>query len=157
MKEYEYSFKVKNIKPYIDYSKSEGFIKISENKQIRNWYQNDTKINARVTVNIINDTEKIVIDFKEEDCSDAILKNSRESLPLLVDNDMKALNSILDILGYKENVHIERTRIVYKKDTVKFEIDKYIKPEKMCVVAIEGEKVIVDEIYDYISNNIIDQ
>ena len=78
-------------------------------------------------------------------------------MPLLVDNDMKALNSILDILGYKENVHIERTRIVYKKDTVKFEIDKYIKPEKMCVVAIEGEKVIVDEIYDYISNNIIDQ
>ena len=101
MKEYEYSFKVKNIKPYIDYCKSEGFIKISENKQIRNWYQNDTKINARVTVNIINDTEKIVIDFKEEDCSDAILKNSRENMLKFWIHFKFCVNNNMDKIGFQ--------------------------------------------------------
>lgn len=155
MKEYEYSFKVNNVKPYIEYCEEEGYKKNFESKQTRDWYQNDSNINARVTINKINESEEIIIDFKEEDNSDEILKNTRESLPLLIDNsNLDSLNSILDILGYKKTVHVARTRVVYQKDSVKFEIDEYTKPEKMNVVAIEGEKEKVDEIYQFISENI---
>lgn len=156
MKEYEYSFKVKNLDPYIEYCDKEEYKKISMNQQTRDWYQNNSKINARVTTNIIDGVEELIVDFKEEDNSDAIFKNTRESLPLSIDSsNLESLNSILDILGYKKTVHINRTRIVYQKDNVKFEIDKYVEPEIMNVVAIEGEKEQVDEVYQFINENII--
>ena len=55
-------------------------------------------------------------------------------------------------MGYKLDVHVARTRSVYKKGNVKFEIDEYTEPEIMNVVAIEGEKEIVDNIYESIKN-----
>lgn len=152
MKEYEYSFKVKDVNPYIEYCKDNDFDEIFKNDQIRDWYQNDTSINARVTINKINGEDEIIVDFKEEDKSDEILKETRESLPLKVENNIDAINSILDILGYKIDVHVARIRRVYKKGNVKFEIDEYTKPEIMNVVAIEGEKEIVDDIYESIKN-----
>ncbi len=156
MMEYEYSFKVNDIEPYIDFCKKDGYKKISENEQIRDLYKNDSEINARVTINKINGFEEIFLDFKEEDNSESIFKNTKESLPLLIGNDnLKSLNSILEILNYKKTAHLVRTRIIYKKDCVKFEIDKYTKPEKMNVVAIEGKKEKVDEIYQFINENII--
>lgn len=152
MKEYEYSFKVKDVNQYIEYCKNNGFKEIFKNDQIRDWYQNDSSINARVTINKINGEDEIIVDFKEEDKSDEILKETRESLPLKVENNIDAINSILDILGYKIDVHVARTRRVYKKGNVKFEIDEYTKPEIMNVVAIEGEREIVDDIYESIKN-----
>ena len=81
------------------------FDEIFKNDQIRDWYQNDSSINARVTINKINGEDEIIVDFKEEDKSDEILKETRESLPLKVENNIDAINSILDILGYKIDVH----------------------------------------------------
>lgn len=152
MKEYEYSFKVKDVNPYIEYCKNNDFEEIFKNDQIRDWYQNDSSINARVTINKINGEDEIIVDFKEEDKSDEILKETRESLPLKVENNIDAINSILDILGYKIDVQVARIRRVFKKGNVKFEIDEYTKPEIMNVVAIEGEREIVDDIYESIKN-----
>lgn len=152
MKEYEYSFKVKDVNPYIEYCKNNDFEETFKNDQIRDWYQNDSSISARVTINKINGEDEIIVDFKEEDKSDEILKETRESLPLKVENNIDAINSILNILGYKIDVHVARIRRVYKKGNVKFEIDEYTKPEIMNVVAIEGEKEIVDDIYESIKN-----
>ena len=155
MKEYEYSFKVKNVNPYIEYCKNNGFKEAFKSNQIRDWYKNNSSINARITVNKINGKDEIIVDFKAEDKSDKILKNTKESLPLKVDNNIDAIDSILDILGYKLDVHVARTRSVYKKGNVKFEIDEYTEPEIMNVVAIEGEKEIVDSIYESIKNNVL--
>ena len=44
--------------------------------------------------------------------------------------------------------------MVYKKGNVTFEIDEYFEPEVMYVIAIEGEKTAVDEIYKIISETI---
>ena len=46
---------------------------------------------------------------------------------------------------------LERKRYVYKKNNAKFEIDEYSAPEKMYVVAIEGEKEEVDSIYEEVN------
>lgn len=152
MKEYEYSFKVKDINPYIEYCKENGYMEILNNNQIRDWYCNNSSVNARITINKINGEDEIVLDFKEEDKSDLVLKNRGESLPLKVENNMDAINSILDILGYKIDVHVVRKRSVYKKGNIKFEIDEYTRPEIMNVVSIEGKKEIVDDIYEIVKN-----
>lgn len=152
MKEYEYSFKVKRIKEYIEYCEKESFIKEKEVKQTRDLYINSSNILARITISKIDDIENIEIDFKESDDTEKILKNTKESAPLKLDREnLKAFYTILDILGYKRIKHLIRTRYVYKKGKVKFEIDKYTSPEKMNVVAIEGEKRQVDKKYEEVS------
>lgn len=144
--EYEYSFKVNDIKPYIDYIEEEKYEKISMNNQTRDLYTNDSDIMARVTIN--NETE-IFIDFKESDNSDKILKETKESKELKIDiNELDSFYSILEILGYKLEKHLVRKRVVYKKRNVKFEIDEYSEPENMNVVAIEGLKEEVDKVYN---------
>lgn len=148
MLEYEYSFVVKDIRPYIEYCENEGYSKISENTQIRELFISANKILARITKNITENEDKIVLDFKDDNDSEDILKSSKESLPLQInESDRETVNSILDILGYKKNKYLERKRIVYKKGNVKFEIDEYFAPEIMYVIGIEGEKILVDEIY----------
>lgn len=49
MLEYEYSFVVKDIRPYIEYCENEGYSKISENTQIRELFISPNKILARIT------------------------------------------------------------------------------------------------------------
>ena len=49
---------------------------------------------------------------------------------------------------------LKRHRIVYKKESVKFEIDEYATP-KMKVVAIEGDKDQVDRVYEELEKIII--
>lgn len=152
MNEYEYSFKVKNLKLYLNYCEKENYNKIKEEKQTRDLYTNGSGILARITISKKDTLKNIKIDFKEEDDSNQILKNTRESLALNVDTkNLKAFYTILDILGYVQIKHLVRTRTVYKKGNVKFEIDKYSSPEKMNVVAIEGEKTEVDKIYKQIT------
>jgi len=155
MKEYEYSFKVKELKSYLKYCTKENYFKEKEEKQIRDLYSNNSGVLARITTSKIKNKEIITVDFKGEDDSNEILKTTKESLPLIIDkNSLKAFYSILNILGYKIIKHLVRKRVVYVKGKVKFEIDKYIYPEKMNVVAIEGKKIDVDKIYNEINNNI---
>ena len=148
MKEYEYSFKVSNLKPYLDYCERNGFIKEKDVKQTRDLFTNNSGVIARITVSKSCNVEDVSIDFKGEDDSDKVLKNTRESLPLNINkSNIKAFYTILDILGYSKIKHLVRKRVVYKKEEVKFEIDKYYSPEVMNVVAIEGKKSVVDKIY----------
>lgn len=155
MVEYEYSFIVKDMKPYIDYCEKEGYEKIGENSQTRELFTSNNKVLARITKKITENGDKIVLDFKDENDSDEVLKSSRETLPLqITESDREAVNSILDILGYKKIKHLDRKRMVYKKGNVTFEIDEYFAPDVMYVVAIEGEKTAVDETYKIISETI---
>lgn len=157
MKEYEYSFKVNSLKEYLNYCEKEKYNKIKDVKQTRDLYTNNSGVLARVTISKDKDIENIIIDFKDEDDSDKILKNTRETLPLNIDKEnLKAFYTILDILGYSQKKHLVRNRIVYEKGKVKFEIDKYSAPEKMNVVAIEGKKSEVDKVYKEISSIIGD-
>ena len=155
MKEYEYSFKVKDIKPYIDYCEKNNYKLISKNRQIRELYRNQNKILARITTKISdNETEKL-LDFKDDNDTSDILKVSRETIPLIIkDDNIDAVNSILEILGYKKDKILNRTRMVYQKDDVKFELDSYTSPDIMFVVGIEGENEKVDIIYKEVIENI---
>ena len=58
------------------------------------------------------------------------------------------------MLGYKKDKVLSRTRIVYKKDGVKFELDSYTSPEIIFVVGIEGNKEKVDFVYKEVSSKL---
>ena len=62
---------------------------------------------------------------------------------------MEAIKSILNVLEFYEVANNFRTRYVYQKNGVIFEIDDYTKP-KMKVVAVEG----VDEEVEIVCNEL---
>lgn len=145
MEEYEYSFKVKDLKPYYEYCDNNGFTLVSSNNQTRDLYIGKENILARIT----KTSDNIILDFKYGDNSSEILHIRKESIPLEIkEKDLDAVLSIIDVLGYKQIEHLIRKRIVYEKGDVRFEIDEYTKPEIMMVVAIEGLKEEVDRVYD---------
>ena len=148
MQEYEYSFKVKSIDPYINYCEENNYIKKSSIKENRIVYHNNNL--KHVIARITTKEDKIILDFKNTNKELNDLKVSNESLPLLVD-DINTIKSMLDVLGFYENANNTRIRYIYEKDGVTFEIDDYIKPI-MQVVAIEGNKDKVDKIYKEIKN-----
>lgn len=116
MMEYEYSFIVKSIKPYIEYCEKEGYKKIEENSQISELFTSNNNVLARITKKTTENSDEIILDFKDENDKDEVLKNSRETIPLqITDLNRNAINSILDILGYKKIKHLNRKRMVYKK------------------------------------------
>ena len=147
--EYEYSFKVNDIKPYINYCKENGFEKIKEYSQTRTLYTCGNNILARITKQEEKGVTSTVLDFKDDNDSDETLKVSRETIPLVVNDENKeAIMSMLDIFGYKIKKELIRKRYVYKKEDTTFEIDDYTSPEIMHVIAIEGEKEQVDKVYN---------
>lgn len=80
------------------------------------------------------------------------MKASSETTSLKVTEDNKEfIMSMLDMLGFNEFKTLKRKRYVYSKNNVKFEIDEYSEPEKMYVVAVEGEKEEVDNIYEEVN------
>ena len=80
-------------------------------------------------------------------------KVSQESLAMsLKESEIAVAKSMLEVLGFKQSADNLRTRYVYEKEGVKFEIDEYIRP-KMNVIGIEGEKEKVDEIYKFLNEN----
>ena len=87
------------------------------------------------------------LDFKDDIISDDVLIERRESKDIKFD-DLEAVESILDFLNYKKDNTLIRTRLVYKKGNVKFELDNYELPESSFVVAIEGNKEEVDNVYE---------
>lgn len=156
MKEYEYSFKVDDIRPYIKYCEEHDYKLIEDTKQSRLLYRHENKTLARITTKESNGTITKELDFKDDVLSDEVLIERRESKAISFEDD-KAVVSILDFLGYWKDTLLIRRRIVYKKNNVTFEIDNYESPEKSLVVAIEGIKEEVDKVYNdvrkYVDNN----
>ena len=149
MEEYEYSFKVSSIKPYIEYCEKNDYKKESEILENRKVYENkyNPNIIARITKTVIGLKEQIVFDCKNVKEERQDLKESQESIPLVFNkSDYSTIESILKTLEFKLVADNIRTRYVYKKNEIKFEIDDYKIP-KAQVVAIEGNKEEVDQLY----------
>ncbi len=150
MEEYEYSFNVLDIKPYLNYCKQNGYILKSIKKQNRKVYEcidNRSKI-ARITTTWDDlGNAETVLDFKNVTKSKDDLNVSNESKTLKVtDENRDAILSILETLNFKQSADNTRTRYVYVSNDIKFEIDDYLSPNKP-VVALEGKKSIVDKAY----------
>lgn len=155
MKEYEYSVRVNNIKPFLDYCKKNGYLLNSESKQNRIVYENrnNRKILARITTVERNGEKITIFDCKNVECGDSSLKVSKESKEMIIDkNNRTIIESMLDVMNFEKSADNLRIRYEYVKGDVKFEIDDYIRPV-MKVVAIEGEQDLVDKIYQEIINN----
>ena len=146
VKEYEYSVKVKDIEPFINYCKENNYELINKTAQKRVLYRNSNKILARVTIIEDDKSKNIFLDFKDENESDDVLKISRESEKINVTDNMDFVKSVLSMLEFDFYKELDRVRYVYVKNKVTFEIDEYIKP-KMKVVGIEGNKEEVDKVY----------
>ena len=66
---------------------------------------------------------------------------------------LEILTTEIQVANFELSADNLRTRYVYEKDNVKFEIDDYERPA-MKVVAIEGDKQKVDEICIKLQNAI---
>lgn len=147
-KEYEYSFKVNDITPFIDYCINNNYELKNEYEQTRTLYKNGGKVMARITKNVYKDSEVEILNFKDDNLSNSVLKVSRESKDLIInDENRDFVKSLLEILELNDTKKLVRKRYVYTYENVIFEIDKYIIPV-MNVVAIEGEKEEVDKVYN---------
>ena len=103
---------------------------------------------ARITENIYNDYVQKVLNFKDDNLNDNILKVSRETKDLVINDDnQEFVDSLIEILDLTHKKVLKRKRYVFEKNSVKFEIDEYIEPV-MNVVAIEGLQEEVDVVYN---------
>ena len=154
MEEYEYSFNVKSIEPFLEYCRKNQYKEISITNQNRIVYENkhNKHMIARITTTKSGENQVTEFDCKNVGTEHKSLKISSESLPLIVtEENRKVVESMLDVLDFYMSANNNRTRYVYEKNGVKFEIDDYISPQ-MKVVAIEGEKQQVDNVYDQLKN-----
>ncbi len=152
MKEYEYTFKVDDVTPYIKYCEENGFKKKSVTKQNRKVFENQNAkhIIARITTTIQDGKENIVLDFKNVGNKSKNFKISEESLPLTIKkDDIKTILNMLEVIDFSLRADNHRTRYEYIKDDIKFEIDDYTIPP-MKIVAIEGDDKKVEEILNYL-------
>ncbi len=148
MEEYEYNFKVKSIEPFINFCKQNGYKEKQISTQNRVVYENKNKktMLARITTDIKNNKKTTVLDFKNVDNKNRNFKISNESLPIKVTSkNKKAIMSILQTLEFEEVANNFRTRYVYEKNNVEFEIDDYTRPQ-MKIVAIEGDRNEVEKV-----------
>lgn len=155
MIEYEYNFKVSDIKPIIEYCKENGYNFVSATWQNRKVFENSNNKNiiSRITTTKINNKLEIVWDFKNVDNKNKTLKISQESLPMSIDKQkIEIVLSMLNTIGFELSADNIRTRYVYEKDNVVLEIDDYERPA-MKIVAIEGQKDKVDQLYQQITSN----
>lgn len=153
--EYERSFNVESIKPYIEYCEKNGFNLVSKVRQNRIVYEckHNIHIIARITTETVDDKTTVLFDYKNVDKSNDDLKVSRESIPMVVTEENKdIILSILNVTDFILQSDNLRTRYVYKKDDVIFEIDDYEQPKVMQVVAIEGNEEKVEKIYLELKN-----
>ena len=154
MIEYKYNFKVDDVAPFIDYCESQGYELLSRETQNRVVYECESNRNiiSRITKSIVAGETRTVWDFKKVDNKSTRLKESVESKEMQIDGCREIVESMLSIMRFEKTADNTRDRVVYKKDNVIFEIDKYISP-KMNVVAIEGDKVSVDNLCTLITND----
>lgn len=147
-KEYEYSFKVKNIKDFVQYCIFNKYEKQEEYLQTRTLYKNGGLIMARITENIYVDKREKILNFKEDNLNDNTLKISKESKDLVItDDNQEFVYSLIEILNLTTKKVLKRKRYVFEKNNVRFEIDEYSEPA-MNVVAIEGLKENVNDVYN---------
>lgn len=149
MIEYEYSFRATSIKPFINYCQENGYKYISRATENRIVFENkeNRKLISRITITDDGDGRKCLFDFKNNGRSNDALKVAKESSVLQVKmEDIEIVKNMLKMIGFEQSADNLRTRYVYEKDGVKFEIDEYVRP-KMNVIGIEGDKEMVDKIY----------
>lgn len=144
--EQEYSFKVTNINPFLKYCKENNFKKIEKTEQVRILYKKPDKTMLRLTIKKCGKKLVKEMDFKQDKLSSNVFIERKESLPIIY-NDDEAVYSIIEFLGYKKDIELKRTRYVYCKDDIKIEIDEYVSPDKMFVVAIEGNTKKTELVY----------
>lgn len=148
--EYEYSFTVSNIDVFINYCENNNYILKHNYSQIRTLYKGSENIMARITKNIYDDKTIEILNFKDDNLNDNILKINRETADLIItEKNRDFVLSLIEFLNLKEAKVLHRKRYVYQKNNVIFEIDDYSIP-LMKVVAIEGVKEEVDIVYDEI-------
>ena len=99
-KEYEYSAKVNDILPFINYCKENNYKLINKTIQKRILYRNNNKILARVTIIEGGESKNIFLDFKDENESDSVLKISRESGKINVTDNMDFVNAVFSMLKF---------------------------------------------------------
>ncbi len=146
-KEYEYSFKVRDIKDFIQYCINKEYKKKEEYLQTRILYKNGGPVMARITENVYSDHVQKVLNFKDDHLNDKPLKASRETKDLVINDDnQEFVDSLIEILDLTHKKVLKRKRYVFEKNNVIFEIDEYIEPI-MNVVAIEGLQEEVDFVY----------
>ena len=146
MEEYEYSYYVKDINPYIEFCEKNNYKKICEVSQHRKVFEN--QYNRDIISRITTENDITVIDFKNVNNKKNELNISNESKTLKVDENNEAfINSMLTTLGFELCADNYRIRYVYKKENVKFEIDKYTSPEEYYVVGVEGDRLEVDKVF----------
>ncbi len=150
MQEYEHSFKVKSIEPFIEFCKKHDYEQVAISKQNRKVYESryNHHLISRLTTDEIDNETTTYFDFKLAGNEIDGKKLSQESETLIVTNQlMPFVNSILDVLGFNLVADNFRTRYVYEKDGIIFEIDDYTVPN-MKVIAVEGVKEEVENLCD---------
>ena len=149
MIEYEYNFKVDDISVVTKFCEKDGFVLVSKTSENRVVFENkqNRKIISRLTTTFGESDEVTVWDFKNVGKNDNLLKVSMESETMKLDEaGIKIARSMLEVMDFEKSADNLRTRYVFEKGDVKFEIDDYTRPQ-MKVVAIEGEKSQVDKVY----------
>lgn len=160
MKEYEHSFKVESILPYLEYCKEKGYTELDSVTQNRVVYENSNSdhIIARITTETVGGKERTVFDCKNVGSKRKDLNISSESIPMeLTEETKKIVLSMLEVLEFYVAADNLRTRYIFIKEGVTFEIDDYKRPQTQ-VVAIEGKEEAVEKVYKEILskiNNII--
>jgi len=155
MIEYEYSIRATSVKPFIEYCQNNGYKFVSKSKENRQVFENkeNRKIISRITITDNGNGDVCLFDFKNNDKGNDTFKVAKESSVLQIKKeDIDTVKNMLNVIGFEQSADNLRTRYVYEKDGVKFEIDEYIRPE-MNVIGIEGEKEMVDKIYLDIKEN----
>lgn len=158
MIEYEYNFKVDDISVVTKFCEKDGFVLVSKTSENRVVFENkqNRKIISRLTTTFGESDKVTVWDFKNVGKNDNLLKVSKESETMKLDEaGIKIARSMLEVMDFEQSADNLRTRYVFEKGDVKFEIDDYTRPE-MKVVAIEGEKTQVDKVYqELVSNKLV--
>lgn len=149
MTEYEYNIKVDDINVVTKFCERNGYVLVSKTSENRVVFENkqNRKIISRLTTTFGESNKVTVWDFKNVGKNDNLLKVSKESEAMVLDEaGIKIARSMLEVMDFEQSADNLRTRCVFEKGDVKFEIDDYTRPE-MKVVAIEGEKTQVDKVY----------
>ena len=149
MTEYEYNIKVDDINVVTKFCERNGYVLVSKTLENRVVFENkqNRKIISRITTTFGEYNKVTVWDFKKVGKNDNLLKVSKESEAMVLDEaGIKIARSMLEVMDFEQSADNLRTRYVFEKGAVKFEIDDYTRPA-MKVVAIEGEKTQVDKVY----------
>ena len=126
---------------------------VKQNRKVfENKYNND--LLARLTTEEENGERITILDFKNVNFHKKGLSIANESKCLEVTEENRDfVESLLNVLEFYKSADNFRTRYVYEKDNIKFEIDDYTVPP-MKVVAIEGEEREIKKVYKFLNEHI---